>query len=92
MSVAAELFAIISGDVQGCGFRYQIKKLADEKQITGYALNLPNKSVEIVAQGPRHILEEFIDEVEFLKKPVEINDVKVAWVTPKKSWAEFQVR
>ena len=56
---------IVSGTVQGVFFRANVKKKAIELEITGYAKNLENGKVEILAQGKsEHIaaLKQFILE------------------------------
>lgn len=52
----------LSGRVQGVGFRYHSKMIADELGITGYAKNL-TEDVEILAQGDKDALETFIKKV-----------------------------
>jgi len=42
---------VVSGMVQGVGFRYFTCRLAQEYPVTGYVRNLPNGDVEIVAEG-----------------------------------------
>jgi undecaprenyl diphosphate synthase len=50
----------IVGRVQGVAFRSSAKQAADKLGITGYAKNLPDGSVEIVAEGKREALQEFL--------------------------------
>ena len=42
---------IVSGRVQGIGFRYSARHQAAHLRVTGYVRNLPNGDVEIVAEG-----------------------------------------
>jgi acylphosphatase len=42
----------ISGDVQGVGYRYFAKRLADRLGVKGYVRNLRDGSVEVLAQCP----------------------------------------
>ena len=51
---------IISGIVQGVGFRHNARRKARLMNLTGYCRNLPNASVEIEAQGTTEELESFI--------------------------------
>ena len=53
-------YIIVSGDVQGVFFRASAKEKADELGIVGYAKNLPDGDVEIVAQGREEALEHLI--------------------------------
>jgi acylphosphatase len=49
----------IFGKVQGVGFRYYIKKISSNYNITGYVKNLYDGSVEIIAQGTEENLMKF---------------------------------
>ena len=42
---------VVSGRVQGVGFRYAARDAAGEVGVAGWVRNLPDGSVEIVAQG-----------------------------------------
>lgn len=42
---------LYSGRVQGVGFRYTVNDLAAGFAVTGFVRNLPNGSVELVAEG-----------------------------------------
>lgn len=55
-----ELFAIFKGQVQGVGFRYTTQNLAEKHQIKGTVRNLPDGSVELVAQGTQDQLDQFL--------------------------------
>ncbi|WP_462420851.1 acylphosphatase [Salinicoccus sp. Marseille-QA3877] len=52
----------LTGRVQGVGFRYHSKIIADKHGITGYAKNL-TEDVEIMAQGKKEAVEAFIKQV-----------------------------
>ena len=56
---------IISGKVQGVFFRANVKSKANELGISGYAKNLENRDVEIIAEGDESKIKELID---FIKK------------------------
>lgn len=65
---------IISGRVQGVGFRHFAKILAEEMEIVGYVRNLPSGAVEILCDGAR--LHEFVSSV--VKGPAlaDVGDVE----------------
>ena len=50
---------VISGKVQGVGFRYFAERVANQLGIRGYVKNLPTGSVEVYAIGNESALEEF---------------------------------
>lgn len=45
--------AVISGRVQGVGFRYSTQYEAEKLGVNGYARNLPDGDVEVVACGDK---------------------------------------
>lgn len=53
------LHAYYSGHVQGVGFRYSVKQLSLEFDVTGWVKNLPDGRVELMAEGERDELETF---------------------------------
>lgn len=54
---------IVSGRVQGVGFRYFAQRAAVACQVTGYVRNLPTGQVEVVAEATREAMEEFRREL-----------------------------
>jgi acylphosphatase len=50
----------VSGRVQGVFYRGTAVSRARELGITGYARNLPDGRVEVLAQGPDAVVEAFI--------------------------------
>lgn len=51
---------IISGDVQGVGFRAWVLRQAQDFQLTGWVKNREDGSVEVIGEGLKYDLEEFI--------------------------------
>jgi acylphosphatase len=54
---------IFSGDVQGVGFRYTTHRIARGYDVAGYVRNLPDESVELVAEGEPGEVGRFLDAV-----------------------------
>jgi len=52
---------IVSGKVQGVGFRWSVKHEADTLKIKGYAENLSDGSVEILACGDNGNIEKIME-------------------------------
>lgn len=55
-----ELHVVVWGRVQGIGFRVAARHYALQLDLQGYAKNLDDGNVELLAQGPRVKLEEFL--------------------------------
>jgi acylphosphatase len=56
----ARLTARAEGRVQGVGFRVAVLRQASRLGLTGWAANLEDGSVEVVAEGPRARCQELL--------------------------------
>ncbi len=52
-----------SGRVQGVGFRYTVKNVAIQHDVSGYVRNLTDGRVELVVEGKEPEIEQLVDEV-----------------------------
>ncbi|MDE3837884.1 acylphosphatase [Bacillus methanolicus] len=58
-----QLRIIVSGKVQGVGFRYFTQMKANTYGITGWVRNLSNGNVEIIAEGNKDDLVLFLKSI-----------------------------
>ena len=61
MSIARKF--IISGEVQGVGYRFFAQRAAARHQVVGYVRNLPDGRVEALAEGERASVEAFLHDL-----------------------------
>ena len=54
---------IFIGRVQGVGFRYTAHRMAHRHQLTGFVRNLPDGTVEMLAQGPDQDIDDCIQDI-----------------------------
>ena len=54
------LHAIVFGQVQGVSFRFYTRDTASELGLTGWVANRYDGSVEVVAEGPRPMLDQLL--------------------------------
>ena len=54
---------LFRGRVQGVGFRVTAQEIAHNYGLTGTVRNLPDGNVELIAQGIRKDLDEFVEAV-----------------------------
>jgi len=54
---------VFSGHVQGVGFRFTACRVAGGYDITGYVRNLPDGSVECLAEGEAHVIDSFLSDL-----------------------------
>jgi acylphosphatase len=72
-----QLHIIVSGKVQGVGFRYFSQMKAVQYGITGWAKNLADGSVEIVASGSKDQLDPFIEDLRVGNPFSKINNIEI---------------
>jgi len=92
MMELAALHATVRGHVQGVFYRAFVESHALEMNLTGYVRNLPDDSVEVVAQGDRKKLEKL---VELLKKgppAAKVENVEVVWGKFTGEFTQFGVK
>lgn len=70
---------LVSGRVQGVGFRFFTINHANRYGLTGWVKNLPNGSVEILAEGSPEALSLFVERVQEGPSSARISDVQADW-------------
>ncbi|MDO8627212.1 MAG: acylphosphatase [Candidatus Diapherotrites archaeon] len=78
--------AIVSGHVQGVGFRFFVLKTAKGLGLKGWVKNLPNGKVQTIAEGPEKEILEFLEHV---KKGFFLSRVDKVEHTLEKALNEF---
>lgn len=89
---AARLQAVVHGRVQGVAFRHHTARRSRDLGLVGYARNLGDGSVEVVAEGPRAALEELLAFLNVGPRPAYVTDVDVQWSAPVGNLQQFEVR
>lgn len=82
---------IVSGRVQGVFFRDNTRRKATELGLHGYAKNLKDGNVEVIAQGNKDKINELID---FIKKGpgiAKVADMKIKHKEPE-NFNKFEIR
>jgi acylphosphatase len=54
---------LYTGNVQGVGFRFTVRQIAQSFAVNGFVRNLPSGKVELVAEGTPVELDRFLAEV-----------------------------
>ena len=83
---------IVSGMVQGVGFRYYVYGKAKQLGISGYVSNLDNGSVEIAAEAERSLIEELIKEIKVGPRYADVTDMRIEWRTPNQQFNDFKIQ
>lgn len=80
-----------TGRVQGVGFRYACKTTALGFAITGTVKNLPDGRVELVAEGAKTELEEFLQAIRDSEVGRFIKQEKIVWSEPHGGFRGFEI-
>jgi len=83
---------IVHGYVQGVFFRYNTKKQAISLGLKGYARNMPDGTVEIVAEGPEDKLNQLIRFCENSPGASNVSKVDVKFEKAKNEFESFVVK
>jgi acylphosphatase len=83
---------LISGLVQGVGFRYFTTSTAKKYPVTGYVRNLDTGDVEVEVEGPKEDVKEFLLEMKKGPGNSQIDSFQVEWKKSQDSYDSFFVR
>jgi acylphosphatase len=82
---------LISGIVQGVGYRYSCRRQAQGLGLTGWVRNLPDGRVEAVLQGTREQIEAMIKWCYRGPEEARVSDIGVAYETPGDDFKDFGI-
>lgn len=77
------LVAVVRGRVQGVGFRWWTRSRALELGVQGWARNLADGRVEVVAEGPRHRCLELLKMLRGAEAPGRVDAVGERYEPPR---------
>ena len=84
--------ALIHGRVQGVGYRFFAERVATQLDITGYAKNLWNGDVEVVAQGDKTSLETYLTKLREGPRMAKVTDIDVEWQSVSEQYPNFDIQ
>lgn len=82
---------LLSGRVQGVGFRYFAEDRAYEYNIKGYARNTRDNKVEVVCQGLKKDLDLFISEIKRGPAFAHVTEFNMEEITNPPVYDSFQI-
>jgi acylphosphatase len=80
-----------SGRVQGVGFRFTVKMVAHEFDLTGTVRNLADGRVEMVAEGERAELGQFLKAIQDSEVGAFIRNEEKTWTEAKNEFRGFEI-
>ena len=86
------IHAVITGRVQGVGFRSFVEDEADNLGITGWARNLYSGEVEVIAEGNEKEAAAILPEDQAGPSLSYITDFNLEWLPATAEYRNFNIR
>jgi acylphosphatase len=91
MNNQEQLHAIVHGRVQGVSFRFYTVAQANTLKLTGWVRNLPDDTVEVVAEGARPQLESLLVWLHQGSPGARVTSVDAEWRPATGAFKEFSI-
>lgn len=75
--------AVVSGRVQGVGFRYFVQNRGQALGLSGWVRNRGFDEVEVVAEGAEPALNRLVADLREGPSMARVDGVQVAWLAPR---------
>ncbi len=82
---------IVSGVVQGVGFRWFVERIARNLGLVGHVRNLYDGSVETYAEGEEDALNAFYKEMKIGPRSAHVAGVRVDWKEYTGDFKDFRI-
>ena len=82
---------IITGVVQGVGFRWFVERAANKRGVTGWVKNRFDSSVEAEVEGNRIQIEALIKELHIGPRSSSVKSVNVNWLPHEGKFKKFDI-
>lgn len=93
MSEIARAEIIVSGLVQGVGFRFFVRRTVDEiGGLTGFVRNLFSGEVQAVVEGDRKNIERLFARMKRGPRSAHVDTAVIEWEKPGNGFSSFEVR
>ena len=69
----------VRGVVQGVGYRFFVLKQARLYNVNGFVRNMPDGTVQVVAEGTKGVLNEFIEQLRIGPVSAHVTGMEVEW-------------
>ena len=82
---------VISGDVQGVGFRFFAQRAAARHQVVGFVKNRADGRVEALAEGPAESVEAFKNDLAAGPRFSAVDRVEEINLDPSGQYSSFRI-
>ncbi len=87
----SELHCIVTGRVQSVAYRNFVQSIASDMSVTGFVANLPDGSVEVLAQGDFNVLKVIKNHLQKGPEGSNVGTVYEEWGEPSKEFESFTI-
>ncbi len=87
----ARVNVVVLGKVQGVFFRASTLEQAQGLNLSGWVKNLPDGSVEVLAEGTRISLEQLVEWCKTGPSTAEVSETIVRWGTYRDEFRTFKI-
>ncbi len=91
MREASRVHTVITGRVQGVGFRYFVIRNAKQLGLVGWVRNRTDGAVEIVAEGDKQDLQGLVSKLKIGPPTAWIENISIQWQPPLGHFADFAI-
>jgi acylphosphatase len=83
---------VVSGLVQGVGFRWFVLRQAQALGLKGYTCNLPSGQVEVIASGDKGLIDELVKSLRVGPGYASVSDVQLEEIKTDEKFNDFGIR
>ncbi len=81
---------IFIGRVQGVGFRFTARRAASRRQLTGFVRNVPDGTVEMLAQGRPEDVDDCIQDIKEYFAGY-LTETRIEEIPPDPRYTDFKI-
>jgi len=83
---------LITGMVQGVGYRWFVMRRAKGYNLAGYVRNLYDGNVEAEVEGNKGLIIDFAEELKIGSHSAHVTNVKIDWGEFENKFKGFEIR
>jgi acylphosphatase len=87
----SRIHVFASGRVQGVAYRYFAERKALEMSLTGWVRNTFDGRVEVVAEGEKGVLEQFVESLRRGPRLARVEGLDVEWEDHRGEFSDFRI-
>jgi acylphosphatase len=82
----------VQGVVQGVGYRFFVLNQARLYDVKGYVRNMSDGTVQVVAEGEKGIVKDFIERLRIGPLSAHVTGIDVKWEEKDSGFTEFRLQ